>query len=232
MRGLRPMGAWIGQSSARIPRVVFLLPPWSESVRTAGHDLKFAFCLRDLHDVARSLQHRNGLSYNRSAELSVRYNLAALRVLPEGTPIIRCERLLATPVACLRTRRVALFASKFPMDIRQNALAALDRLPSLGSWRRSPLQWSGWRRMSSRSSRSSTFDTRLNTTDGRKPRLQRRYRGFGMNLAALSHFGSRRQTPWIWNLRRAREARMREDFASRRSITYQRWRSLKMEARR
>ncbi|MEO1029408.1 MAG: sulfotransferase family 2 domain-containing protein [Pseudomonadota bacterium] len=90
------------------PRICLLLPLWEEAAQKAGRDVKHLFIVRDPSGVARSLRRRNGLGVSQSEEFWVRYNLSALKHLPEGTPIVRFGQLMARPVATLETAGITV----------------------------------------------------------------------------------------------------------------------------
>ena len=84
------------------PRTCFTLPIWQEIAARNGRQVSHLFAVRPVEDVARSLAARNNLAKKDSEMLWAHYNLAALRHLPEGTPIIWHNDFLSRPSTALR----------------------------------------------------------------------------------------------------------------------------------
>ena len=94
-------GAAQGPIVCKDPRLVFFIPFWSEIAAEAGRKPAFVLMMRDVRHVARSLRRRNDIEPDAAARLWAAYNAAALKALPEGTPVISFARLLAEPAATL-----------------------------------------------------------------------------------------------------------------------------------
>lgn len=87
----------VGHVVLKDPRICFTLPLWEEIAARDDREIRHLFAVRNVEDVGRSLAVRNGFTQEHSEILWAHYNLAALRHLPEGVPVIWHDEFLEAP---------------------------------------------------------------------------------------------------------------------------------------
>lgn len=81
------------------PRTCRLLAFWKPLLSATGSDLAFVICLRNPMSVARSLQKRDAIAFEKSYLLWLQHMLAALQETAEAGPrvVVEYDRLIAQP---------------------------------------------------------------------------------------------------------------------------------------
>ena len=95
-------GAIDGPVVLKDPRMCLTYRLWTDAAERAGYEVHPIFVVRHPQEVAASLWRRNRMPFEVSQALWVRYNMAALKALPEGTPIIRFDSFTTAPADSLR----------------------------------------------------------------------------------------------------------------------------------
>ena len=98
----------VGGVALKDPRICLTLPIWEQTARKDDREVSHLFAVRHVEDVASSLAVRNNFTPEQSATLWAHYNLAALRHLPEGTPVIWHDAFVSNPSNVLRNAGLAI----------------------------------------------------------------------------------------------------------------------------